>query len=155
MQIRVVEDSLRTLEDEIIIYCKQMNPDIEQIRKVLQDLDETIQGTDEGKSCQLKPREILYFEVVDNKTFAYTKDQVWQVQKSLENLEEELAQYGFFRVSKGSLLCLKKVEHFTSTIGSRIIATMENKEQIVISRHYAKLLRAKMKAGKENGHGKV
>lgn len=141
-----------TEEAEAVIYCHKRTEEISGIENYIRGLGIRLLGACGEQSCHLKPEEIYYFEAVDGKTFAYLKEKVWQVGKSLENLENMFADnvsWGFFRVSKACIVNLHHVEHFTSTMGNRIIATMENGEQVIVSRHYARLLRAFIKEGKE------
>ncbi len=153
MKIRIEEKAKGAIEEpEVVIYCYERTKEINAIESYVKAFGCTLTGVNGQHSCQLKPEDIFYFEVVDGKTFAYLQEAVWQVSKSLEALESMLGEGGtleFFRVSKSCLINMYHVEHFTSTVGSRIVATMENKEKVVISRHFAKQLRAYMKTGKE------
>ena len=152
MNIQITEDAFHSPDEEIIILCRQKNERIDRLKQFIEGFDMGIKAFDNDTFRTLKPADILYFEVVDNKTFAYLYDSVWQVSFTLEKLETDLASYGFFRISKSCMLNLKQVNHFTSSMGSRITATMENKEEIIVSRHYAKILREKMKAERGNDY---
>jgi DNA-binding LytR/AlgR family response regulator len=139
-------------ETELIIRCKK-NPEDQQalpvdVRELLEYLDHKnfkLSGTQDGATYPLNPEDIYYFEYVDGKTFAYTKDQVYKIPQSLDYMEKILKHKAFFRCSKGMILNLKRVLRFQSVMGNRIIALMENKEEVVVSRHYAKMLRASLK----------
>jgi DNA-binding LytR/AlgR family response regulator len=61
-------------EERIVIYCKEITDEIKRIKQGLENRDKTLLGFLEEKSVVLKPEEILYFEAVDKKVFAYTKD---------------------------------------------------------------------------------
>ncbi len=153
MKVRVVENAKSLTEEaEAVIYCHERTEETDSVESYIRGLGINLLGTDGEQSCRLKPGEIYYFEVVDGRTFAYLEEKVWQVGKSLETLENmfaDSASLGFFRVSKACIINLHHVDYFTSTMGNRIIATMENGEQVIVSRHYARLLRAFIKAGKE------
>jgi len=43
------------------------------------------------------------------------------------------------------ILNLRHVKKFKSSMGNRIIATLDNEENVIISRHYSKILRAYLK----------
>lgn len=152
MNVKITEDVFHSPEEEVIILCQKKNERITQLQAFIEGFDAGIQGSNDGKLRSLRPQEILYFEVVDGKTFAYLNESVWQVQGTLERFETELEHYGFFRVSKSCMLNLKRVDHFESSMGSRITATMENNEDIIISRHYAKMLRERMKAERDRDY---
>lgn len=130
---------------EVVIYCREETDKVMRLAEMIRNMDYQLKGTDGGNTALLDPGEIYYFEAVDGKVFAYLKSHVWQVPKSLDTLERELTGRNFFRASKSVLLHLMFVEEFASTMGNRIIATMENGEKVIISRHYAKLLRDLMK----------
>lgn len=145
MKIRVVtREHPRGEEPEVIVYCDQKDGEVERLLKLLESLEIRISGTRERVSRQLKPEEIYYFETVDGRVFAYLKEEVWQVQESLEALSrilEDGRSEGFFRAGKSCILNLRHVEQLTSIMGNRIAARMENGEEVIISRHYARLLR--------------
>jgi len=152
MKITVMEGKrLPGEEPELVVYCHKADRNIEAICKYAGNMGSYLIGINGNDTCRLEPEDILYFETVDGKVFAYLKEKVWQVGKSLEALENQYSGgmgIDYFRVSKSCMVNLKYVEHLTSTIGNRIIAHMENGEMVMISRHYAKLLRAYLKAGK-------
>ncbi len=143
MKVRI--DSKEENENEIIIRCKEVNSEVLEIKSLLESRYNKILGIMEGEKYFLKPSEIYYIEYVDSKTFAYTKDKIYSISYSLEKLEEFLGGQGFFRCSKSMILNINYVEKFKSSMGNRIIATLDNGENVIISRHYAKILRAYLK----------
>ncbi len=58
-------------EERIVTYCKEITDEIKRIKQALEHRDKTLLGFLEDKSVVLKPEEILYFEAVDKKVFAY------------------------------------------------------------------------------------
>ncbi|MBD5460004.1 MAG: LytTR family transcriptional regulator [Lachnospiraceae bacterium] len=132
-------------EVEVVIYCTEETERVRELRDAILAKERRYRGTDGDRSALLDPEEIFYFESVDKKVFACLASRVWQVSGSLERLEKELAGRNYLRASKSVLMNLGRVEEFTSTMGNRIIATMENGEKIVISRHYARRLRMLLK----------
>lgn len=146
MKIKITEDVFHSAEEEVVILCQKKNERIDELCRFIEGFDAGLRATCDGKIRFLRPSEILYFEVVDNKTFAYLNDSVWQVQSTLEQLENDFGTLGFFRISKSCMVNLKQINHFESSMGSRITATVENGEKIIVSRHYAKILRERMKA---------
>lgn len=44
----------------------------------------------------------FYFETIDNKTFLYTRDEVYEIRKRLYELENVLNRKGFFPVLEGN-----------------------------------------------------
>ena len=72
------------------------------------------------------------------KKFAYTKERVFEIRQRLYELEAELAPYKFIRCSKSFVICLLKVESIRPALNGRYLARMENGEEVIISRKYAK-----------------
>ncbi|MDE6606541.1 MAG: LytTR family transcriptional regulator DNA-binding domain-containing protein, partial [Lachnospiraceae bacterium] len=98
----------------------------------------------------ITPQDDYYFESVDGGTFAYAEDKVGRVSESLGELAGRYEERGFFRCSKSMVLNIYKISHLKSEPGNRICATMENDEQVFISRRYAKELRQILKGGKKD-----
>ena len=102
-------------------------------------------GKIDGETVFFLPEDILYIEKVDEKTFAYTTEQVIQMDVSLSMAELVLDDIRFFRCSKSMILNVNRVERLKSLPSNRIDATLQNGEHIIISRTYAsefrKLLR--------------
>jgi len=145
-------------ETEIHIWCRENqkaehtesyhSESEEEVRELLEYLENRkfrINGNLDGEIYPLNPKDIYYFEYVDAKVFAYTSDKVYRISISLDNLEKMLELQAFFRCSKAMIVNLKHIERFKSVMGNRIIATLENQEEVIISRHYAKLLRGYLK----------
>ena len=136
-------------EDEIIIKYREMNEQIESIIGIVQGKGHKISAYGDGSIHLLFPEEIYYLESVDGVTFAYLKDKVYRVSMSLFELAVCYENRGFFRCSKSMVLNIYKISHLKSEPGNRILATMENGEQVMISRKYAKELRQILKGGLE------
>ena len=136
-------------EDEVIIRYREMNQQIETIAEIVREEGNRINGFAEGKHFLLKPEEIYYFESVDGVTYAYLKNMVCKVNESLEQLSIHYERRGMFRCSKSMVLNIYKIRHLKSEPGNRIRATMENAEQVMISRRYASILRQILKGERE------
>ena len=132
-------------EEEVTICYKEMTEQIKAIEEIVRGHDRKIRACWEKQVLLLKPEEILYLESVDGVTFAYLKDKVAKVDKSLAELAILYDRRGFFRCSKSMILNVYKISYLKSEPGNRIRATMENNEQVMISRRYAKQLRQLLK----------
>lgn len=137
-------------EDEVIIQYREMNEQIKSLVRIVKGMEQRISAYAEGKQFLLRPEEILYLESVDGVTFAYLADQVCRVSASLGELALYYEGRGFFRCSKSMVLNIYKIHYLKSEPGNRIRATMENGEQVMISRKYAKQLRQILKGGAED-----
>ncbi|MCR5119340.1 MAG: LytTR family transcriptional regulator DNA-binding domain-containing protein [Lachnospiraceae bacterium] len=95
--------------------------------------------------------DILYFESVDDKTFAYTESDVLRVDNTLQGIIVSLQDDRFFRCSKSMIINVDKVKSLKSLSSNRIDATLENGEHILISRVYASEFRKLLKGGSDRG----
>ena len=146
MNIRV--EFTENNEKEIVIRCKEEDEEVRQIKSLLEFQYQKLTGVCDNQTYLFRPSDVYYFECVDNKVFAYLRQRVCNVSYSLEKLEKLLEYKGFFRCSKAMILNMNDIETFQSAMGNRMTATLENGEVVVISRHYAKMLRAYLKEGK-------
>ncbi|MDE7298816.1 MAG: LytTR family transcriptional regulator DNA-binding domain-containing protein [Lachnospiraceae bacterium] len=92
----------------------------------------------------LDTAQIIYIESVDRRCFIYTPDEVYESEFRLYELEQQLEEYGFFRVSKSILIRLQNIRSLRADINRRIRVTMSNGEQIIASRQYADELKKRL-----------
>lgn len=134
-------------EDEVIIRYKEMTPEIRAVAEIVRGYEPKIPSAWEGHTVYVEPQEIYYLENVEGVTYAYLQDKVVKVASSLKALEMQFEDRGFFRCAKAMILNIYKIAYLKSEPGNRIRATMENGEQVIISRKYAKELRNILKGG--------
>lgn len=137
-------------EEEVILKYCSITPEIERILKILNGEQEKLTGWKEKTLVVLELNKILYIESVDGKTFAYTEEDVFRVDETLNKLEHILSGVNFFRCSKSMILNIDKVKSLRSLPSNRIDAAMCNGEHIIISRTYASDFRKRLKGGREN-----
>lgn len=133
--------------NEIILRYAEMNDEVRAVLELLSLRDRRLAVEDAGALRLLDPSEVLYFESVDERTFAYTAQGVYRVGQSLSAVAEALAGRGFFRCSKSMAVNLRRIEALKSGDYGRIFATLANGERILVSRRYATELRNRLKEG--------
>lgn len=125
-----------TAEEKIDIYYKQMTPMLQKVISIVKNEKPILSGTFEDEKILLEPEDIYYFDTVDRKTFAYTKDKICQISKSLSALEEELAPFGFVRINKANLVNIFMIKKIKPEANMRILAILKNEESLIINRGY-------------------
>lgn len=148
MKIRM--EQIASGEEEILIKYKEMTPAIEGIIETLKRKQFFITGKSGERQYRICPKDIYYFESVDEKLFAYTSEAEYQVMLTLTEAEEKLSSYGFFRCNKSFVVNINHIASVQSEMGNRIDALLDNQEHVIISRRYAKDFRALLRGGKEN-----
>ena len=131
-------------DDEIIIRCKQLDEHVLKLVYALKAGQEKITAVRDGNIMQIAPKEIYYFEAVDNRVFLYLEKEVYETKYRLYELEERFRGTDFFRISKYYIINLAKVSHLSPAFNGRFEATMKNGERLVISRQYVPTLKEKL-----------
>ncbi|MFW5841856.1 MAG: LytTR family DNA-binding domain-containing protein [Bacillota bacterium] len=125
---------------EITIQCKEDDPKLDSIINSLKLIDLTLTGKIEDRQFKIDARRIYYFESVDDKVFCYTQSDVYETKYRLYELENILPK-NFIRVSRTTVLNLRKIQSFKSILSGRIECLLKNKEKVFISRNYVKRLK--------------
>lgn len=134
-------------ENEVILKYRNRTPEVERILSFLNGEQPKLLGFQNQTLTILEPDDILYIETVDGKTFAYTKEEVLQLDCTLSRCQQILCDINFFRCSKSMILNIDKVRSLCSLPSNRIDATICNGEHIIISRTYASDFRKRIKGG--------
>ncbi len=128
----------------ISIVCKQLTPEIEKIIAALRMMNHQLPAWKDDEIHLLDAAQVLYIESVDRKCFIYTDGDMYESNFRLYELEQQLEECGFFRVSKSFLIHLQKIQSLKSEINRKIRITLSNGEQIIVSRQYADELKKRL-----------
>lgn len=131
-------------EDEIIIKCENLDDDIRLLIERIKNHRQKISFQKDSKIVFSEFSEILYFESVDDKVFAYSADDVLETKFKLYQLEEDFLPQNFLRVNKAVIMNLDKVESLSPAFGGRFEAVLKNGYKVIISRNYVPLLKKKL-----------
>lgn len=131
-------------ETEIVINSRSLTPEIEKIITALRMLDSQITVSKDGESYILDAAKIVYVESVDRRTFVYTEKDCFESKLKLYEIEEMLCNIGFLRISKSCLVQLKYIRSLKAEINRKLRLTLENGEQIIVSRQYADELKHRL-----------
>ena len=147
--MKITLQKIETEEEEIIIRYREMTREISDVMKLLSGTDGRLSGVkeDEGRQYYFALEEVYYFESVDGRLYAYLEKAVYRLREGLEEIAEQYAQRGIVRCARTMAVNLYQVEWLKSQPGGRILASLRNGEQIVISRRYAGELRRQLRRG--------
>lgn len=143
MKIEIYVDE-KAEDLKVSVTCKQLTPDVEKVIAALRMMNHQMTARKNGEIYLLDIAQIIYMESVDRKCFIYTSDEIYESELRLYELEQQLEEYGFFRVSKSVLIQLQKIQSLKADIDRRIRVTMSNGEQIIASRQYAEKLKKRL-----------
>lgn len=149
MEISIVRVNPKK-DEKMTIECHEVNARINSIVKFVKSLQGTITGELDEKEYEIAIGDIFYIEAVDNKTYLYTKDKVYETGKRLYEYEAQLSSASFVRISKAVIVNLMKIKGIKAALNGRFSATLSNGEEVIISRKYVKDFKDKIKGGKNN-----
>jgi DNA-binding LytR/AlgR family response regulator len=92
----------------------------------------------------INPKDVYYFESVDNKVFIYCQKSVFESRHKLYEIEKEYENWDFFRASKSTILNITKIESVSPVFYGRFEALLQNGEKAFISRQYVPVLKNKL-----------
>lgn len=123
-------------EEGIIIQCYAVNDEILSMVGRIKATSENLVGMDGDEFYRLQVNDIFYFEVVDNKSFLYGKEKVYESKLKLYEFEQLCQGTSFFRASKSVMLNSDRIEYIKPSFSGRFEATLENGEKVTVSRQY-------------------
>jgi len=136
-----VKQSNDVQEIEVLVqYCLETD-ELRHILVALETVNHSIIGMRDNKSYPLNPQDVYYFESVDDRVYAYTDSETFEVKFKLYELENLLSQTSFARVSISVILNTRMILHFKSSLNGKMEARLKNEEMISISRSYVSILK--------------
>ncbi|MCR4692159.1 MAG: LytTR family transcriptional regulator DNA-binding domain-containing protein [Lachnospiraceae bacterium] len=132
-------------DTEIVIRANKLDSDVEKIVAMMRMVNMQIGVRKNDETYLLDVEKILYIEAVERKTFVYTSDETYESDLRLYEMEQELLEHDFIRISKQSIVNIRMIRSLKSDINRKIRITLKNDEQIVVSRMYSDELRRKLR----------
>lgn len=129
---------------EVDIKAPRLTQDIEKLISLIRMINVQIAVKKDDETHLLDIEKILYIETVERNTFVYTEDATYESDLKLYEIEQELLEQSFSRISKQSIINLKKVKSLKADINRKIRVTLVNGEQIIVSRTYSEALRKRL-----------
>ncbi|MBP5310520.1 MAG: LytTR family transcriptional regulator DNA-binding domain-containing protein [Lachnospiraceae bacterium] len=143
MKIEINIDE-KYLDTEVVIRANKLDSDVEKLIAMMRMVNMQIGVHKNDETYLLDVEKILYIEALERKTFVYTADETYESDLKLYEIEQELLERDFFRISKQSIVNLRMIKSLRSDINRKIRITLKNDEQIVVSRLYSDELRRKL-----------
>lgn len=139
-----IQEINREQEEEIILRCHELNADMLHLLNNIKTLQSGLIGFKGEEIHRLALNDIYYVEVVDNKSFFYCNEEVFESRMKLYEFEEMSQGTSFFRASKSMILNSDKIEYIAPSLSGRFEVTLLNRERVVVSRQYVNNLKQLM-----------
>jgi len=131
-------------EPEILIKCNEPDESLLQLIYSIKSTYKNLIGIKDLQMHIINPKDVYYFESVDNKVFIYCKEKVFESRLRLYEIEKEYQNFDFFRASKSTILNITKIESVSPVFYGKFEALLENNEKVFISRQYVPILKKKL-----------
>ena len=143
MRIEIDVDDKYT-DTEVIIRTPKITQEIEKMIALMRMINMQIGVRHNDETYLLDIEKILYIDTVDRKILVYTEDEIYESDLKLYEIEMELVERDFLRVSKQTIVNLRKVKSLRAEFDRKIRLTLQNGEQIIVSRMYSDEPRRKL-----------
>ena len=128
----------------------------DEVRAVVGELHEiydlNIAGTDEkGNKRLLRKGEILSAHAEGQKVIVLTNDGRFVVQRKLYELEEDLGNVDFVRISKSEIVNLRKIKFMDMSLTGTIRLVLKNGYETYVSRRNVSLIKERLTKERTDG----
>lgn len=146
MKIRIEVDDKLT-EEEVVIYCPKLTDTVAKVQKAVADASAQSKNFIVYKGdveYYIGLEDILFFETEGSIIDVHTKDEIYETNYRLYELEELLPTH-FMRISKSTILNANEVYAIHRNLSSSSIVEFQNThKQVYVSRRYYKDLKEKL-----------
>lgn len=97
-----------------------------------------------GSITKVPLENILYFESGEKKVFAALKSGKYEIKQRLFELEEMLSEKDFFRISRSTLINMKRTVGYKNGFNRTLLAVLSTKEELHVSRMYGESFKKKL-----------
>ena len=133
-------------ENEVVLRCPSLDEEMLGVLSLLRSgLQRLCVWDGSRQTTLLTPNEVVYCETVEDQVFVYTGQAMYQTALGLGELESRYGGLGFFRAGKSTVVNLHHIRKRESQGAGRIEATLATGEELIVSRHYAPLLRERLR----------
>lgn len=146
--MKITVEHIDSEENEVILRCRELDDEMLRLLALVRaGMQKLLVWNEQKELLPLNVSETVYCETVEEITFVYTENGMYQTALTLSELEERWAAMGLLRCGKSCVANLYAIRRLRSCGGGRIEATLSTGEKIVISRHYAPALRERLGMG--------
>ena len=126
-------------KEGVVLEYVNFTKEFAEIKEYVQNKGESIPGYTTEKVCvPVRIEDVLYFEAVDGRVFAYMAKDYYEIKGRLYQVEEKVTRKCMQRASKTTLVNADHIVSVRTALNGRLYVRMENNEEILVTRKYAK-----------------
>lgn len=133
----------KTREEEILIYAHKKTKMIDEIENIILSEGVEITAYKNNETFKLSPLEICCFSAEDNRVFAFTMKDKFQIKQRLYQLDEILNE-NFIKINKSCIINIKCIKKFDASLSGNLCVTLENGFKDYVSRRNLKSVKERL-----------
>lgn len=141
MKCTLIIDSTR--EEEVMIYAHQKTSLVDDIEALVNKNSLDLIGYKDKTIIKLSQHDIFAFTVENNKIYAITKDERFQIKQRLYEMENILDDT-FVKINQSCIVNIKKIDRFDASFGGSLMVTLKNNYRDYISRRQMKTVKERI-----------
>lgn len=127
-------------EEQVLVYAHQKTKLTEAIEQMVAENTVELNGYKEREVTRLNANEIYCFIVENNRVFALTEKDKFQLRCRLYQLEETLAD-NFVKINQSCLINIKMISRFDASLSGTLNVKLKNGYNDFVSRRNVKLVK--------------
>lgn len=130
-------------EEKVIIYARENSKQIEDIKKLVEEIGTELVGYGNREIKVLNPADICCVTVLDGKVYAVCEQEQLLLKQRLYEVEELLPET-FVKINQSCLANLRKVERFDASISGTLMLRFQNGHRDYVSRRQLKHVKERL-----------
>ena len=131
-------------ECEIIIkHNKNHDVQVENLIKYLNKYLASVVASKDGANYKIALNLVYYIDCVDNSTYLYLNDGVYECDLKLYQLEDKLENTSFVRIGKSTIVNIDYLQCVKTLLNGKLEVLLLNDEKLIVNRSYVSSFRQK------------
>ncbi len=141
MKCKIIIDATR--EEEVQIFAHEKSRLVEDIEQLILSNEFELLGYNESEAIRLNLSDVCCFIIENNKVYAITERDKYQIKSRLYQLEERLPQ-NFVKINQSCIANIKMMERFDVSISGTLLVKFKNGYSDYVSRRNLKNVKERL-----------
>lgn len=129
--------------EEILIYAHRQTSLVSAIQRLAEEDEFALMGTNDRETVPLRPSDIFCFISEQDKVYALTATEKFQLRYRLYQLEERLSEQ-FIKINQSCIANIHAIERFDTSISGALLVRFRNGYRDFVSRRCLKNVKERL-----------
>lgn len=120
----------------VTIEYPEYTESVKGLVKRIENLDLSFSAFSEDSRMRIAMSDVYYIENVDRKVFLYTRENVYRLDASMQEIENMAENTDLVRISRTCIINISHLTEIKQLKNSHLEATLDNDEKLIVSRKY-------------------